>query len=147
MARQRNLKRDSRGRFSRVAGVKVATKTATRAVGRKATAKVRQSYVRGSAFRHLDVGPSGNFKSATVGAELRTPTGRGGLVRGTIGYRGRDDRRLDVSPVLSKQAKTLTVTVRPNSTRKSAPSAKASAGSKTRSAPNKSTGAGTRLRR
>ncbi|WP_068380966.1 hypothetical protein [Rhodococcus sp. EPR-157] len=120
---RRKPKRDSRGRFSRVAGAKVATKTATRAVGRKASAKVRQSYVKGSFEKNLEVGQGGAYKGAKVGAEFRTPAGRGALVKGIVGYHGKPDRRLDVTPTLDKPKRELTVRVRPNSARKmSAPS-------------------------
>jgi hypothetical protein len=53
-----------------------------------------------------------------VGAEFRTPAGRGGVVKGIAGYHGRPDRRLDITPRLNKAAKTLTVTVKPHSARK-----------------------------
>lgn len=147
MAR-RKAKRDSNGRFSRVAGAKVATKAAGRAVGRKTTRKVRQSYVKGSFEKNLEIGQGGNYKGANVGVEFRTPAGRGALVKGIVGYHGKPDRLLDVTPKLDKPKRELTVRVRPNPARNvSAPSAKTSAGSKTRSAPSKSTSAGTRLRR
>lgn len=144
----RKAKRDSRGRFSRVAGVKVATKAAGRAVGRKATRKVRQSYVKGSFEKNLEIGQGGAYKGVKVGAEFRTPAGRGALVKGIVGYHGKPDRRLDVTPKLDKPKRELTVRVRPNPARKtSAPSAKATAGSKTRTSPSRSTSAGTRLKR
>ena len=83
IAKRRNIKRDSSGRFSRVAGVKVATKTAGRAVGRKATRKVRQSYVKGSFEKSLEIGQGGNYKGAKVGVEFRTPTGVARSSRGS----------------------------------------------------------------
>lgn len=96
MARRRNIKRDGRGRFARVAGAKVTTKTVGRAVARKATKKVRESYVKGSFGKNLEIGQGGNYKGAKVGVEFRTPSGRGALAKGIVGYHGKPDRRLDV---------------------------------------------------
>lgn len=138
MAR-RSFKRDSKGRFSRVAGAKGAAKAATRVVGRKATKKVRQSHVKGSFEKNLSVGRSGDYKAAKAGAEFRTATGRGFLVKGTVGYHGKPGRRLDVTPRLDKPKRELTVTVRKNS-----------AGTKVSSkpkAPPRSASSGTKVRR
>jgi len=136
---RRSFKRDSKGRFSRVAGAKGAAKAATRVVGHKATKKVCQSYVRGSFEKNLSVGRSGDYKAAKAGAEFRTATGRGFLVKGTVGYHGKPGRRLDVMPRLDKPKRELTVTVRKNP-----------AGTKmgnSPKAPPRSAGAGTRMRR
>lgn len=138
MAR-RSFKRDSKGRFSRVAGAKGVAKAASRAAGRKATKKVRQSYVKGSFEKHLVVGQGGGYKGAKVGVEFRTPAGRGTLVKGIVGYHGKPDRRLDVTPTLDKPKRELTVTVRKNP-----------AGTKVGNMPrmpSRTAGAGTKMRR
>ncbi|MFC6014096.1 hypothetical protein [Nocardia lasii] len=122
MAR-RNYKRDKRGRFSSVAGAKVAgTAKAARKVARgaaqtgarKVSAGARGAYVQGSFEKHLEVGQGGDYKGVKVGAEFRTPTGRGVVGKAIVGYHGKPDRRLDVTPKLDKPTKTLTVTVKPN---------------------------------
>ncbi|MBF6210703.1 hypothetical protein IU487_06525 [Nocardia puris] len=132
MAR-RTYKRDARGRFARMAGTKVgATATAARRAARsaaatgarKAASSARGAYVSGSFEKHLEVGQGGDYKGVKLGAEFRTPGGRGVLTKAIVGYHGKPDRQLDVTPKLDKPARTLTVTVKPN------PARKASAGSK-----------------
>ncbi|MDV8008625.1 hypothetical protein [Rhodococcus sp. IEGM 1318] len=138
MAR-RSFKRDSKGRFSRVAGAKGAAKVATRAVGRSVTRKVRRSYVKGSFEKHLVVGKGGDYKGAKVGVEFRTPAGRGLLGKAILGYHGRPDRKLDVTPTLDKPNRELTVTVRKNP-------AGSKVGSKPKTPP-RSASSGTKMRR
>lgn len=132
MAR-RNYKRDSRGRFARVSGAKVgstakaarrAARSATASGARRVSAGVRGAYVSGSFEKNLEVGQGGDYKGVKIGAEFQTPSGRGVLTKAIVGYHGKPDRRLDVTPKLDKPARELTITVRPNTARK------ASAGSK-----------------
>lgn len=105
--KRRSYKRDARGRFARAVGAH------------------RPRYVRGSFEKHLDVGRAGDHKGVKVGAEFRTPAGRGILVKGIAGYHGRPNRRLDVTPKLDKPNRQLVVTARRNPA--------ASAGSRIRS--------------
>jgi len=137
MAERRNvIRRDSRGRFARAAGAKVATKTAARKVRKSAVRKTKQSYVKGSFTRNLFVGESDTgHKGFKVGAELRSPAGRSVVGKAIVGYHGRPDRRVDVTPRLDKPKKALVVTVKPNP------------GRKKRAAPSSKTTAGTRLKR
>lgn len=85
---------------------------------RKARRAVRDAYVKGSFEKNLHVGTGGSYKGAKVGAEFRSPNGRGVLVKGIVGYHGKPDRKIDVTPSLDKPTKTLTVTVKPNPGRK-----------------------------
>jgi hypothetical protein len=112
MAR-RAYKRDRHGRFAKGAGRSAARKTA-RAVARGTGRRVRRSYVAGSFTRNLDVGQGGSYKGVKVGAEFRTPAGRGVAVKGIVGYQGRPERRLDVTPRLNKTKREFTVTVKKN---------------------------------
>lgn len=92
-------------------GAKVKAQKARRAAGR--------AYVKGSARDELHVGVlPGGYKGVSAGARYRTPAGRGVVVRASVGYRGKPDRRLDVTPSLDKPTKTLTVKVKPNPGRK-----------------------------
>ncbi|MBF6161359.1 hypothetical protein IU438_04785 [Nocardia cyriacigeorgica] len=122
MAR-RTYKRDSRGRFARVSGVKVGhTVKAARRVAsntaRTGARKVGNTYVSGSFEKHLEVGQGGDYKGVKLGAEFRTPSGRGAVTKAIVGYHGKPDRRLDVTPKLDKPNRELTVTVKPNPARK-----------------------------
>ena len=121
-------RRDRLGRFAG-AGSKVvgSTKAATANAGKKASKSVSNAYVKGSFEKHLTVGQGGDYKGVKIGAEFRSPAGRGVLVKGIVGVHGRPDRRLDVTPSLDKAQKRLTVTARPNPT-----SRKATAGTKVR---------------
>ena len=139
--RRRTYKRDRIGRFARNAGTKVATN--------------RLRYVEGSFVKNLEVGHGGDYKGVKAGAEFRTQAGRGVLVKGIVGVHGKPDRRIDVTPSLSKQARELSVTARPNPNRATARNArKAAAGSKVATTPNRrrktaspSSAAGKRVRR
>lgn len=121
-------RRDRLGRFAG-AGSKVAssTKAATATAGKKATKSVSNAYVKGSFEKHLTVGQGGDYKGVKIGAEFRSPAGRGVVAKGIVGYHGKPDRRLDVTPSLDKAQKKLTVTARPNPA-----SRKATAGTKVR---------------
>ncbi|WP_051613043.1 hypothetical protein [Rhodococcus sp. UNC23MFCrub1.1] len=146
----RQFKRKRNGQFAKTAGSAArAVKSATKASGRKATKKVRRSYVKGSFEKNLEVGQGGAYKGVKVGAEFRSPAGRGAVVKGIVGYHGKPDRLLDVKPKLNKPAKTLTVTVKPNSapSSSSASAKRATAGSKTMRTPTSATAAGKRVRR
>lgn len=134
----RSYKRDRKGRFSSVAGVKVpkgakavrsVARAATRSGARKVTATARGAYMSGSFEKHLEVGRGGAYKGVKVGAEFRTSSGRGVLTKAIVGYHGKPDRRLDVTPKLDKPARTLTVTVKPNPARTSPAGTKATKGS------------------
>ncbi|MDP0400389.1 hypothetical protein [Tsukamurella strandjordii] len=118
---RRVQRRDRLGRFAG-AGSKVvgSTKVATANAGKKATKSVGNAYVAGSFERHLTVGQGGAYRGAKVGAEFKTPAGRGVLVKGIVGYHGRPDRRLDITPSLDKAHKKLTVTAKLNPARRSA---------------------------
>lgn len=99
------------GRFaSGTGGAKVKAQNARRAVG--------AAYVKGSFEKNLHVGTGGSYKGAKVGAEFRSPKGRGVLVKGIVGYHGKPDRKIDITPSLDKTTKTLTVKVMPNPGRK-----------------------------
>lgn len=101
--------------------------TATSALGGAGSAasfyarKHRPRYVKGSFTRNLYVGQGGSYKGAKVGAEFRTPGGRGVIVKGIAGYHGKPDRRLDVTPSYNKAARAATVTAKPNPRRKPRP--------------------------
>lgn len=128
---RRNIKRDRLGRFAG-AGTKVkATAKGARTVARSASKtgakKVRSSYVSGSFTKNLEVGQGGDYKGVKVGAEFRTPAGRGAVVKGIAGVHGKPNRRLDITPSLEKSQKKLTVTAQPNLNRR------AGAGRKVRS--------------
>lgn len=79
-----------------------------------------QAYVKGSFQRNLVVGQSGDYKGVEIGAEFRTPSGHGAIVKGIAGYHGKFDRQLDITPSLDKSQKKVTVTARPNPARRSA---------------------------
>lgn len=138
MAR-RSSKRDSKGRFSRVAGAKGAAKAATRTVGPQSHEESPPVLREGSFEKNLSAGQRGDYKAAKAGAEFRTATGRGLLVEGTVGYHGKPGRRLDATPRLDKPQRELAATVRKNS-----------AGTKVSSepkAPPRSASSGTKVRR
>ncbi|WP_324189087.1 hypothetical protein [Nocardia otitidiscaviarum] len=98
---------------------------ATRTGARKVRASARGAYVQGSFEKHLAVGQGGDYKGVKVGAEFRTPSGRGLVTKAIVGYHGKPDRRLDVTPKLDKPNRALTVTVKPNPGRKSGAGTKA----------------------
>ncbi|CDZ92136.1 MULTISPECIES: hypothetical protein [Rhodococcus] len=134
MARKRNYRRDRLGRFTG-AGTKVsasakgarrAAKAATKTGARKVATGAKNSYVQGSFSRNLVVGQGGEYKGVKVGAEFTTPKGRGVVVKGIVGYHGKPDRRLDITPSLDVEQKKLSVKARPN------PNRRASAGTKIR---------------
>ncbi|OQQ31016.1 hypothetical protein A6410_05135 [Prescottella equi] len=134
MSRRRKYRRDSRGRFAG-AGTKVSStakggRTVTKAVVRTGAKKVAggvgRSYVAGSFTKNLSVGQGGGYKGMKVGAEFKTPKGRGVVVKGIVGYQGRPDRRLDITPSLDKAQKKVTLSARPN------PNRRASAGTRVR---------------
>jgi hypothetical protein len=142
----RNYRRDAFGRFARVGSTtKVATKSAAKGAARKA----RQSYVKGSFTKNLEVGRGGDYKGAKIGAEFRTPAGRGVLVKGIVGYHGKPDRRVDVTPSLDTSTKTLKVSAKPNPARLSARSSgvRATPGSAARATPSPPSSAGRKVRR
>lgn len=82
--------------------------------------------MQGSFTKNLAVGQGGDYKGVKVGAEFKTPKGRGVLVKGVVGYHGKPNRRLDITPSLEKAQKKVTVSVKPN------PSRRASAGTRLR---------------
>lgn len=121
MARKRNQRRDRLGRFAG-AGTKVsasakgarrAAKAATKTGARKVATGAKNSYVQGSFSRNLVVGQGGEYKGVKVGAEFMTLNGRGVLVKGIVGYHGKPDRRLDITPSLDVEQKKLTVKAQP----------------------------------
>ncbi|WP_236723218.1 hypothetical protein [Prescottella equi] len=135
VSRRRRYRRDSQGRFAG-AGTKVSTtakgartaaKAATKTGARKVATGVSNSYVSGSFTKNLAVGQGGDYKGVKVGAEFKTPKGRGVMVKGIVGVHGKPDRRLDITPTLDKAQKKVTVSAMPN--------------------PNRRASAGTRLRR
>ncbi|WP_337456188.1 hypothetical protein [Prescottella sp. D32] len=87
---------------------------------------VGRSYVAGSFTKNLSVGQGGGYKGMKVGAEFKTPKGRGVVVKGMVGYQGMPDRRLDITPSLDKAQKKVTLSARPN------PNRRASAGTRVR---------------
>ncbi|MDV2476404.1 hypothetical protein F8M49_15660 [Rhodococcus zopfii] len=131
MAGKRNQRRDRLGRFAS-AGTKVAAttkgastvaKAATRSGAKKVATGVGNSYVQGSFSKNFVVGQGGEYRGVKVGAEFKTPKGRGVLVKGIVGYHGKPDRRLDITPSLKDQKK-LSVKVKPNPNRRAAAGAK-----------------------
>ncbi|PBC37948.1 hypothetical protein CJ178_28440 [Rhodococcus sp. ACPA4] len=128
MARKRNQRRDRLGRFSgagtKIAstakGARTATKAATKTGAKKVVTGIGNSYVPGSFSRNLAVGQTGEFKGVKVGAEFKTPNGRGVVVKGAVGYRGKPNRRFDITPSLDVQQKKLTFAARPNPNRRAA---------------------------
>ncbi|WP_157117101.1 hypothetical protein [Nocardia vaccinii] len=60
-----------------------------------------------------------------MGAEFRAPGGRGLLTNAIVGYHGKPDRRLDVTPKLDKSSRMLTLTVKPSPARSSPAGTKA----------------------
>ncbi|MBM4728825.1 hypothetical protein GS446_19670 [Rhodococcus hoagii] len=126
MSRRRKYRRDSRGRFAG-AGTKVSTtakgaRTVTKAVVRTGAKKIAggvgRSYVAGSFTKNLEVGRGGDFKRVQVGAEFKTPKGRGVVVKGIVGVHGKADRRLDITPSLDKAQKKVTLSAKPNPNRR-----------------------------
>ncbi|AFA73689.1 hypothetical protein GPOL_c26680 [Gordonia polyisoprenivorans VH2] len=99
---------------------KSATTASVRKAARSAGSKASDAYVSGSFTKNLEIGQGGDYKGVKVGAEFRTPKGRGALVKGIVGYHGKPDRRVDVTPTLDKPAKKVTVTAKPNPASKSA---------------------------
>lgn len=130
MSARRNYRRDRLGRFAG-AGTKVTTtakgaRTVAKAAAKTGARKVGSTYVNGSFEKNLEIGRGGAYKGVKVGAEFRTPAGRGAVVKGIVGYHGPPNRRLDITPVLDKKQKKLAVTA----TRNPAASRRASAGKK-----------------
>lgn len=121
MAR-RTYRRDAMGRFAGAGtkisatakGARTAAKVATKTGARKVTAEAKRSYVNGSFTKHLEVGRGGDYKGVKVGVELASPKGRGAVVKGVVGYHGKPDCRLDITPELDTKAKKLTVHAKPN---------------------------------
>ncbi|WP_019288712.1 hypothetical protein [Rhodococcus pyridinivorans] len=97
-----------------------AAKAATKTSAKKVTTGVGKSYVSGSFSKNLVVGQGGEYKGVKVGAEFKTPKGRGVLVKGIVGYSGPPNRRLDITPKLDKAQKKLSVHATPNSNRRAA---------------------------
>jgi len=134
MARRRNQRRDRLGRFagtgtkvaSTAKGARTAAKAATKTGAKKVATDVGKSYVSGSFSKNLVVGQGGEYKGLKVGAEFKTPKGRGVLVKGILGYHGKPERKLDITPELNLKQKKLSVHTTPN------PNRRASAGTKLR---------------
>lgn len=119
---RRSQKRDRLGRFAG-AGTKVSAtakgaRTAAKAASKTGARKVRGSYVHGSFEKNLEIGQGGEYKGVKVGAEFRSPAGRGAVVKGIVGYHAKPDRRLNIQPSLEKAQKKLTVTAQPNVNRR-----------------------------
>jgi len=74
----------------------------------------RPKYVTGSLHKNSHVGQGGKYKGVKIGAEFRTPGGRGVLLKGIAGYHGKPQRRLDVTPAYDRTTRTATVTAKPN---------------------------------
>ncbi len=74
----------------------------------------RPKYVTGSLHKNSHVGQGGQYKGVKIGAEFRTPGGRGVLLKGIAGYHGKPQRRLDVTPAYDRTTRTATVTAKPN---------------------------------
>ncbi|QQM52603.1 hypothetical protein [Rhodococcus pyridinivorans] len=128
MARRRNQRRDRLGRFAGT-GTKVsasakdarrAAKTAMKTGATKVATGIGKSYVSGSFSKNLVVGRGGEYKGVKVGAEFKTPKGRGVLVKGIVGYSGPPNRRYDITPELNKAQKKLSVHATPNPNRRAA---------------------------
>lgn len=130
MARRRNQRRDRLGRFAgtgtKVASAKSAAKAAPKTGATKVATGVGKSYVSGSFSKNLVVGQGGEYKGVKVGAEFKTPKGRGVLVKGIVGYHGKPDRRVAITPELNLKQKKLSVHATPN------PNRRASAGKRLR---------------
>ncbi|MGC5023225.1 hypothetical protein ACLQ3K_00600 [Tsukamurella sp. DT100] len=117
----RNQRRDRLGRFagsgSKIAGgaksARRAASAASKSSARKAGRSVGNAYVRGSFEKHLVVGQGGAYRGAKVGAEFKTPKGRGVLVKGIVGYHGKPNRKIDIEPSLDKAQRKLTVSAKP----------------------------------
>ncbi|WP_277371170.1 hypothetical protein [Rhodococcus rhodochrous] len=107
-------------------GARTAARAATKTGATKVTKGVGKSYVSGSFSKHLVVGQGGEYKGVKVGAEFKTPKGRGVLVKGIVGYSGPPNRRFDITPELNKAQKKLSVHAQPR------PNRRASAGTKVR---------------
>lgn len=142
----RNYRRDAFGRFANVGST---TKVATKSVAKGAARRARQSYVKGSFTKNLEVGRGGDFAGIKAGVELKTPAGRGVLVKGIVGYHGKPDRRVVVTPSLDTSTKTLKVSAKPNPARLSARSSgvRATRGSAGRATPSPASSAGRKVRR
>ncbi|WP_223257896.1 hypothetical protein [Rhodococcus sp. ARP2] len=125
MARKRNQRRDRLGRFSgagtKIAstakGARTATKAATKTGAKTVATGIGNSYVPGSFSQNIAVGQSGEYKRIRVGAEFKTPKGRGVVVKGVVGFHGKPNRRFDIKPSLDVQQKKLTFTSKPNPSR------------------------------
>ena len=118
----RRQRRDRLGRFAG-AGTKVtsagkAAKSVGKTGAKKVAAAARNSYVRGSFEKHLEIGRGGDYKGVKIGAEFRSRAGRGAVVKGIAGYHGKPDRRLNIEPSLEKSQRKLTVTAQPNLNRR-----------------------------
>lgn len=72
----------------------------------------RPKYVTGSLHKNSHVGQGGKYKGVKIGAEFRTPGGRGVLLKGIAGYHGKPQRRLDVTPAYDRTTRTATVTAK-----------------------------------
>ncbi|MGW6377060.1 hypothetical protein ACWFRB_13455 [Rhodococcus sp. NPDC055112] len=126
MSRRRSYRRDRLGRFAGAGtkvsatakGARIAAKAVTKTGATKAAGRIGHSYVQGSFSKNLVVGQGGDYKGVKVGAEFETPKGRGVLVKGIVGYHGKPNRRLDITPSLDKAQKKVTVSVKPNLNRR-----------------------------
>ncbi|MEE2033637.1 hypothetical protein [Rhodococcus chondri] len=105
-------------------GARSAAKPATKNGATKVATGVGKSYVSSSFSKNLVVGQGGEYKGLKIGAEFKTPKGRGVLVKGIVGYHGKPNRHLDITPELELKQKKLTVNATPN------PNRRASAGTK-----------------
>lgn len=128
MARKRNQRRDRLGRFagagtkiaSTAKGARTAAKAATKTGAKKVATGIGNSYVPGSFSKNLAVGQGGEYKGIRVGAEFKTPKGRGVVVKGVVGFHGKPNRRFDITPSLDVQQQKLTFAARPNPNRRAA---------------------------
>lgn len=116
--------RSGRSRGPKIAstakGARTATRTATTIGSKKVARGIGNSYVPGSFSKNLVVGQSGEYKGVKVGAEFKTPKGRGVVVKGVVGFHGKPNRRFDITPSLDVQQKKLTFTAKPNPNRRAA---------------------------
>ncbi|MCD2119109.1 MULTISPECIES: hypothetical protein [Rhodococcus] len=101
-------------------GARTAARAATKTGATKVATGVGKSYVSGSFSKNLVVGQGVEYKGVKVGAEFKTPKGRGVLVKGIVGYHGKPDRRFDITPELNKTQKKLSVHATPNPNRRAA---------------------------
>ncbi len=72
-------RRDRRGRWTSGAGSAIKAN--------------RPRYVKGSVSKNSFVGQGGRYNGVKIGAEFKTPGGRGFLVKGIAGYHGKPKRR------------------------------------------------------